>query len=572
MAGTSPSRRQAGAARPSLLPSLIAVFLAVFLAYVPWTGGDAPPADGNEALADPAEQADNAAESPVYGAADAATRREAPRPDPSAGMRRPRFTEEGSPDAPADGEQRPGPPAAPVLAEPSLPRAVLEDETAIAGRVLDATGMPVDGARLDLRARSYFDPLTPSPSGHDSWTTTSDVRGFYAFPYLEPGLYRVRAVSPFDRANASREVRTGVHSADLILGRSDERRIEGRVSGSHGEPLYDVLVFQGDRPAQATVTDADGRFMLSLAFATGSHGASLRFAHEDFRERRIFVDGAQLAGEQPTVVDVALEPLRPHGVVRGTLVSIYGEPVVGERVQLVSAELARAFHDRTDSAGRFALAGVPTNSAYSVLVQPEGPWEDYSHRDLRVPEGGLELLIELQSRETGAVTGIVVDTAGRPLPGFDLSVRSARSSRAFRSVTADPSGHFFVDDVPAGDLLFESLAYPSLTVRGVHLRPGTLEEVRLTLDWGNHRVNGQVVDVAGQPVPGSRIWLTMDVRAHGVSSRSTRRTTADAQGFFGFTGVGPGPHQVRVDAPGFRPSVIDHDVQAAVERVHVVMK
>jgi hypothetical protein len=45
-----------------------------------------------------------------------------------------------------------------------------------------------------------------------------------------------------------------------------------------------------------------------------------------------------------------------------------------------------------------------------------------------------------------------------------------------------------------------------------------------------------------------------------VNTQATRRTATDSQGQFTFSNLGPGPHSLKVDAPGFLGVDIDHDL------------
>jgi hypothetical protein len=208
---------------------------------------------------------------------------------------------------------------------------------------------------------------------------------------------------------------------------------------------------------------------------------------------------------------------------------------------------------------------------YVVMVRPEGPYRDYTRRELQVTERGLDLRIALHPQGRGTVSGLIRDTEGNPIPGFTLSVGSTSATRLVRQFTSDVTGRFFVDDVPTGDLLFETRSYPRLTVRGIRLRPNTEEVVELVLDWGEHRVAGQVVDSSSRPIAGGKVWLSMEYFHDGVQSRSTRMTTADADGLFAFTGLGPGRHLVRVDAPGFQTASLEREIRAPIEQITVLL-
>ena len=114
--------------------------------------------------------------------------------------------------------------------------------------------------------------------------------------------------------------------------------------------------------------------------------------------------------------------------------------------------------------------------------------------------------------------------------------------------------------MPAGDLVVASQSTPSILVRGLHLDQGDKLQLPLILDWGDHEIRGSVVDADGNPVPASRVVLHWSYETEGVSTKATRRTAADTQGHFAFSNLGPGPHSLQINAPGFRTVDINHDL------------
>ena len=110
-----------------------------------------------------------------------------------------------------------------------------------------------------------------------------------------------------------------------------------------------------------------------------------------------------------------------------------------------------------------------------------------------------------------------------------------------------------------------------LSVQGAKLEPDAEQVVELVLDWGTHRLVGQVVNGQGASVPASRVWVSMNYRSGGLESRSTRMTTADVNGLFAFTNLGPGLHRIWVDAPGFEEASLAQMIQAQEERVRVML-
>ena len=105
-----------------------------------------------------------------------------------------------------------------------------------------------------------------------------------------------------------------------------------------------------------------------------------------------------------------------------------------------------------------------------------------------------------------------------------------------------------------------SQSTPSILVQGLELDPGEHLHMPLVLDWGEHELHGRIVDAWGNPLPASQIVLQWFHREGDITTRSMRRAAADSQGQFAFTNLGPGPHSLRINAPGRRPVQLDHDL------------
>jgi hypothetical protein len=155
----------------------------------------------------------------------------------------------------------------------------------------------------------------------------------------------------------------------------------------------------------------------------------------------------------------------------------------------------------------------------------------------------------------------MVDVHGQAVPEFSLWLRNPEAiNQPARLVTGDPQGFFEVDEIEAGNLVFETRGSPLVSISGIRLSAGEKKDVRLVLDWGTHRVAGLVMDDMGRPVSASELVVTSIRHDGGLWAQTTRRAITDETGFFLVAQVGPGYHTIRVDVPGFRAAVIDHDV------------
>ena len=95
------------------------------------------------------------------------------------------------------------------------------------------------------------------------------------------------------------------------------------------------------------------------------------------------------------------------------------------------------------------------------------------------------------------------------------------------------------------------------------------EPVPLTLDLGQHDLYGWVTDGRGNPIPASKVTLSWWYNERGVRNFSSRDTTADEEGYFAFTGLGPGEHTLRVTASAYAPSEIDLDIGVSQDEITV---
>jgi hypothetical protein len=171
-----------------------------------------------------------------------------------------------------------------------------------------------------------------------------------------------------------------------------------------------------------------------------------------------------------------------------------------------------------------------------------------------------ELDIIAESYQFGAVTGELVNLSGEPVPDFALMVRNTGSLQPNALVSTDEDGNFEIPSAPAGQLVLASQSTPSILVDGLELKAGDRLHLPLVMDWGQHEIHGVVLNAAGNPVPASRILLQWSHESDGITVKTTRRTAADTQGHFAFSRLGPGVHSLQIDAAGFSPVVVDHDV------------
>ena len=254
-----------------------------------------------------------------------------------------------------------------------------------------------------------------------------------------------------------------------------------------------------------------------------------------------------------------MHPVESWTSLSGTIYSDSGEPLAARTVELRPHSAQQTFSAITDDQGRYTFPVIESPADYRLIV-----FGGVDHKDsqlsvnLTVDMDEFDVVIE--SYEFGTVTGQLVNLNGVPVPDFDLVLRNTASRKPNALVSSDEFGNFEIPAAPAGELVVASQSTPSIMVQGLHLTPGGKLHLPLVLDWGEHEIRGIVVDAHDNPVPASRIILRWSHQVDGITTKATRRTAADTQGYFAFGNLGPGPHSLHINAPGFSTVDIDHDL------------
>jgi len=322
-------------------------------------------------------------------------------------------------------------------------------------------------------------------------------------------------------------------------------RIFGTVTNQRGVPLAGVRVFTGSDRARGVQTDVDGGYKLRVILSQRK-APTLRYHLEGYALEEISLEDEDPAGER---LDVEMQNLGGRSVVAGRVTSEDGEPIEGIAIQLHSKTLNARYIRMTDKKGRFSIPNVKTDTNYEFFVRPERDYRNYSKPELDTTQDDVYLEIVLERLSSGRLLGSMVDPDGYPITDFDLLLRSSQASQQAVQVSSDEEGYFVLEDAPSGDLTFTG---SGLAIRGVSLSPGMEKEVVLVLDWGDHVIEGWVLDDAGRPLPGAELTLSWSGSSEGLHSGSARRSVSDESGAFRFSNLGPKPHRVTVRANGYR--------------------
>ena len=259
-------------------------------------------------------------------------------------------------------------------------------------------------------------------------------------------------------------LKQGLGEDQPVGGRTDPAFVSGRVTSTTGGGIDGVSVelFRESNPvvpAFATVSDTTGRYRFA---SLPSDTYLLRFSVAGFgqvwwpggdvitdAEPIEIVQGTQLPD---TDVQLAGQPGSVSGLVRGeevdgavVSVRLPADAVEGSDLDPVAAVIGSVAVDAT---GAFLIEELPTPSSYELVVEQAGFATDVRTVNLRAGENrrSLDLLLR---RGDGRIAGVVVDTAGTPLPGAVIAATDGASELSTRTLSGEGvAGTFELRDLP----------------------------------------------------------------------------------------------------------------------------
>ena len=428
----------------------------------------------------------------------------------------------------------------------------------LAGRVLDRRGNPVEGIHIFARKQMFEigeGDFVQADQTH--LQAVSGVDGTYRIEDLEGADYLLRTDATEAFPSARKVFRSGVETADLVLDLTREFEIFGVVTGTDEVGIETARIVPIGQAARQGRTDADGRYSIFLALSDDKSAYALKVSADGFKERQLHVFEAEIQQAENWELNVTLEPLETTAPVRGVVVDVDQRPVAHETVTIYSAALSGRHRATTDESGTFDLGDVQVGD-YRLWVYPRRAYTDFSLDPLTVTESGLELRITLEPIATGSLSGRILDPLGDAVPGFRLWLRSREALGNTMDVTSDSDGNFALEDVPAGELIFETRSFPRLAVRGTQFDPENSPEgaagtaTELIIDWGTSLLHGIVVDAQGQPVGGAKISLSWSAHFDDAQSSSIRHTVTDAAGTFTYSELAEVEHKLSASANGYQ--------------------
>jgi hypothetical protein len=354
----------------------------------------------------------------------------------------------------------PGVVVAPGTGPADLGTLTLQAGVRIEGRVVDAAGRPLAGAGAWLAEADRL------PGGALAETlrqrepaATADESGRFAIPDVARGRMVNVLVARDGYVPFWVEGVEAPTAKPLSVVLEMASRLRGRVEDVSGEPVPGASVRLRPAPPPPGTVGVELRRSENTADVEAGHDGAFAFA--EVAPGAVTLEASAEGFLPPEPVELQVLPngdvqeiqevrlvLGRGAVVSGWITTAGGEPVAGAHVRI------GAVQSESDAEGRYRLAGVAPGLKGLGVSHPA-----YKGRNQQVDVQAGENRVDLTLEKGTTVAGRVVDEAGAPRPGAELTLRnrSERGPRGYRA-SSGADGRFEVLAVPDGSFDLEAEA------------------------------------------------------------------------------------------------------------------
>nr|WP_306663283.1 carboxypeptidase-like regulatory domain-containing protein [Myxococcus sp. CA039A] len=318
------------------------------------------------------------------------------------------------------------------------------------------------------------------------------------------------------------------------------RRVVGRVM-LQGAPVPNATVLlrdltsTGHGPGTEDTTDAQGRFAFE---ALPSHLFQLDASRDEFHARTQ-VDVMTHAPASEVILE-----LNRATLLEGTVCDESGAFIEGATITLLErARLQWRTEVTTDATGHYRLGPLPPIPHDLDVTAPR---HFRARASLQKLAPGTQRL-DFTLRTPLWVDGVIVDEAGRPVPGALITVDNPRFSKtddarrlAPYEALSDEQGRFHLNFPESGTFLLKLTKDPLFRQEELQVRAPDAE-VHWVLKRGA-TVSGTVFDELDTPMPGLPVRLLAvppkeDLASNPWMDNAVSKTWTDSQGRYAFGGL-----------------------------------
>jgi hypothetical protein len=306
-----------------------------------------------------------------------------------------------------------------------------------------------------------------------------------------PGEYRLQDLTKRGYTYSRPEDRFTIEEGKTCRVAWPVRRLPvvcGIVRDEAGRPLSGIAVQVQPMGTEEALSDAQGRFRVTWDMRNWSAKTENYLVALDMRHKLAAVGPAIKDGNEVELT------LRPTATLVGQVVDINDHGIPGTEITVMlwgpnwSSRLFRNNIIKTDAQGRFEISTIPAEQKYHITAMADG----YGRTDIeveksevivgRVDVGTLHLAVA-----NVAVSGLVVDAQGRPVPNAAvITIAGPRSGQRECRTRADAEGRFRLGGLCAGPVLLQGGApIEGKAVYGMVNAEAGATDVRITLGKRN---------------------------------------------------------------------------------------
>lgn len=422
----------------------------------------------------------------------------------------------------------------------------------IAGRVVDESNRPVQGARVSLAWTSQQTAVAALPSSDNSSPVGTTTKTDGSFELFAPRSVKNTLVAFAPGYAPARLELSAVRPTPLVLRLTRGLDALGRIVDEHGVAVRDATVV-----AHHAIPDYDRRIIVGLEPKAKSD-AKGQFVLKGLEPAKYKLKVSRTNFGSVVVNDVDIKPgtsanklgdiaLLAEADVKGRVIDAAGQPITNAKI-VATADEVNTTRATTDDKGVFTLRGF--SSGTSILLKTAAPGFVETSTALVAPE--LDATITLVQQ--GSLRGRVQDAETlAPLQTFQIASGYGLNPKTFKS----DDGSFELTSLPPGRWSFTAVArgYQPAEVKAIEIHPGQPTQPVVFSLLKGVKLSGRVVDgTTGKGIPNAALTYhtareSKSAEWHFYSRMTAKRT--DDDGNFSLDGLPKEEVTIIASAPSY---------------------